>query len=45
VRAIFAFAVTFAFVLITKKLDDKKFARMFMTKEFWKRHIEKQSEK
>ena len=37
VRAIFAFAVTYIFVLLTKKVDDKKFARIFMTKSFQKR--------
>lgn len=39
IRAIFAFAVTYIFVLITKKVDDKKFARIFMTKSFQKRML------
>ncbi len=37
VRTIFAFAITYLFVLITKRIDDEKFARMFMTKEFRKK--------
>ena len=37
VRAIFAFAVTYIFVLATKRIDDEKFAKIFMTKSFRKK--------
>lgn len=37
IRAIFAFAVTFIFVILTKRMDDNKFARIFMTKSFIKK--------
>ena len=42
VRAIFAFAVTFVFVLATKRIDDQKFVRFFMTSDFRRRHMQNQ---
>ncbi|MBO4615212.1 MAG: hypothetical protein J5709_08850 [Bacteroidales bacterium] len=37
IRAIFAFLVTFIFVIATKRIDDEKFAKIFMTKAFRKK--------
>lgn len=34
IRSIFAFAVTFIFVVATKKIGNERFAKMFMIKEF-----------
>lgn len=39
VRAIFAFAVTYIFVAVTRRMSDEKFARVFMTKDFRCRHM------
>ena len=37
IRGILAFAVTFVFVALTRKMKDEKFAKMFMTKKFRER--------